>query len=180
MDLGEEEFKSITKYGVEVPNYFVSKDGRILSTRRNKHRILNPKYEKITDGYKVPRTVTLRFNIKDSPELFEDYEYAQTQQKLTADPDSPYYKRLTKDPNLSQISLYCHRAVMEAWKPIDEYPPIPKEDWDKCPESAKEFIRETAIIDHKDDDTRNNHVDNLEWSTPKDNSKYRKKQRNGV
>ena len=64
---------------------------------------------------------------------------------------------------------------MEVWKPIDDYPPIPKEDWDRCPESAKQFMRDTAIIDHIDSDTRNNHVDNLRWSTPKDNQFSRKK-----
>ena len=180
MDLGEEEFKPITKYGVEIPNYFVAKDGRILSTIAKKDRILNPKYDVNRGGYKLPHHVSLRVDRKACPELFEDYEYTLGQQKLSADPDSRYYKRLTTDPNIVQIVLTKHRAVMEAWKPIDEYPPIPKEDWDKCPESAKDFIRETAIIDHKDDDTANNHVDNLEWSTPIKNSKHRKKQRTGV
>ena len=45
---------------------------------------------------------------------------------------------------------------------------------------SKGVIRETAIIDHIDDDTMNNHVDNLQWSTPVKNQKHRKKQRNGV
>ena len=86
---------------------------------------------------------------------------------------------MTKDPNLYTINVKYHRAVMEAWKPIDEYPPIPKEDWDKCPETAKEFMRKTAIIDHIDSDTRNNHVDNLRWCTPHDNQWHRKAQEEG-
>ena len=36
-------------------------------------------------------------------------------------------------------------------------------------------MRESAIIDHIDSDTRNNHVDNLRWTTPKGNSPHRKK-----
>jgi hypothetical protein len=172
---GEEEFKPIKKFGIEVPDYFVSKDGRVLSTKTSKWKILNPTHDSYEKGYNVPHNVQLRVSKKETPELFEEYNYNSSQQKLQCDPDSPYYKRLTKDPNLTSIQVKYHRAVMEAWKPIDEYPPIPKEDWDKCPESAKQFMRESAIIDHIDSDTRNNHVDNLRWTTPKGNSPHRKK-----
>ena len=138
----EDEFRPIKKYGIEVPYYFVSKDGRILSTRTSKWKILNPTYDTITDGYKVPRLVGLRVNKQENPELFEDYDYSkcESQQKLRLDPTSRYYKRL---------------------------------------ESAKQFIRDAAVIDHIDSDTRNNHVDNLEWTTPKDNNAARKKYKNG-
>ena len=172
---GEEEFRPIKKFGIEVPNYFISKDGRVLSTKTSKWKILNPTYEIIEQGYKIPRLVGLRVNRKDNPELFEEYDYNTSQQKLRNDPNSKYYKRLTRDPNKTTIQIKYHRAVMEVWKPIDDYPPIPKEDWDRCPESAKQFMRDTAIIDHIDSDTRNNHVDNLRWTTPKDNQFSRKK-----
>ena len=172
---GEEEFRPIKKYGVEIPNYFVSKDGRVLSTRTSKSKILNPSYETINQGYKVPHVVGLRVSRKECPKLFKEYNYNIYQQNLSCDPDSPYYKKLTKDLDLVSIQIKYHRAVMEAWKPIDENPPIPKEDWDKSPESAKKFMRESAIIDHIDRDTRNNHVDNLRWTTPKDNQPDRKK-----
>ena len=76
------------------------------------------------------------------------------------------------------LNVDLHRAVMETWRPIDEYPPIPTEDWDKCPESAKQWIRDTAIVDHKDDDPSNNHVSNLQWVIPKDNNPYRKASKN--
>ena len=177
----EDEFRPIKKYGIEVPYYFVSKDGRILSTRTSKWKILNPTYDTIENGYKVPRLVGLRVNKQENPELFEDYDYSkcESQQKLRLDPTSRYYKRLTKDPNKATIQVKYHRAVMEAWKPIDDYPPIPKEDWDGCPESAKQFIRDAAVIDHIDSDTRNNHVDNLKWTTPKDNNSARKKYKDG-
>ena len=137
--------------------------------------LLNPTYDTIEGGYKVPRIIGLRVSRKDCPDLFDDYDYNRSQQKLQCDPDSPYYKRLTKDPDLTTINVKYHRAVIEAWKPIDENPPIPTEDWNNTPESAKQFIRECAIIDHIDSDTRNNHVDNLRWTTPIGNQFQRKK-----
>ena len=170
----ESEFRPITKNGITIPYYYISKDGRALSTR-TREKILKPKHEFIEKGtnYKPPRQISGRVNRLKNPELFKEYEFTQSQQKLNV-PGSKYYKRLTKDPNLYTINVKYHRAVMEAWKPIDEYPPIPKEDWDKCPETAKEFMRKTAIIDHIDSDTRNNHVDNLRWCTPHDNQWHRK------
>ena len=173
---GEEEFRPIKKFGIEVPNYFISKDGRVLSTKTSKWKILNPTYDIIEQGYKIPRLVGLRVNRKENPELFEEYNYNTSQQNLRNDPNSKYYKRLTRDPNKTTIQIKYHRAVMEVWKPIDDYPPIPKEDWDRCPESAKQFMRDTAIIDHKDDNPRNNHISNLQWATPKENEFNRKKQ----
>jgi len=172
---GEEEFRPITKFGKEIPHYFVAKDGRVLSTKTSNHKILNPKYESVIHGYKVPHMINLRVNRKQNPELCEEYEYTTSQQNLNI-PGSKYYKKLTKNPDLISIHLKYHRAVMEAWKPIDDYPPIPKKDWDECPESAKQFMRDAAIIDHIDNDTRNNHVDNLRWTTNKDNNPDRKKQ----
>ena len=172
---GEEEFRPIKKYGIEVPNYFVSRDGRVLSTRTSKPKILNPTYETIKEGYIVPHVIGLRVNRRENPELFKEYDYNTSQQNLHNDPNSKYYKKLTKNLDLTTIQLRYHRAVMEVWKPIDDYPPIPKEDWDNTPESAKQFMRESAIIDHIDSDTRNNHVDNLQWTTPKDNNPSRKK-----
>ena len=103
---GEEEFKPIKKFGIEVPDYFVSKDGRVLSTKTSKWKILNPTH----DSYQKRdimflHNVQLRVSKKETPELFEEYNYNSSQQKLQFDPDSPYYKRLTKDPNLTSIQV---------------------------------------------------------------------------
>ena len=61
-----------------------------------------------------------------------------------------------------------HQAVKEAWEPYEDY-------LDTL--SREELIilaRESMLIDHKDDDISNNHLDNLEYSTPLKNSNYRK------
>ena len=87
--------------------------------------------------------------------IFEDYQYASAE-----------------CPGKGTVScnIKIHRAVMDAWKPIDEFPPIPMEAWIKTPEAAKQFIRESAIIDHIDGNTENNHADNLRWCTPRQNN----------
>ena len=92
--------------------------------------------------------------------FFEDYEYSSS---------------ACTNKGTSSINIKIHRAVMEVWKPIDQFPPIPMKDWNNTPEAAKQFIRESAIIDHIDGNTENNHADNLRWCTPKENHKDRKK-----
>ena len=46
--------------------------------------------------------------------------------------------------------------------------------WKDLPEEAKQWVRDTALIDHIDDDPTNNHLDNLRWATPKQNERNRK------
>ena len=51
---GESEFRPVKKNGITIPHYFVSKDGRILSTKTKKPKILDPKYTQTMEGYKKP------------------------------------------------------------------------------------------------------------------------------
>jgi hypothetical protein len=172
------EFLPVKKYGIIVPNYFVSYCGKILSTQTSKTKILNPKYFTVdNENYIKPKSIIVYVNKRISPELFEEYNWCQSQQNINV-PGSKYYRRLTKDPNKRPINIKIHRAVMEAWKPIKLYPPIPIEDWKICPESAKRFIEESAIIDHIDTNTLNNHGDNLRWTTNKGNNPHRKEANN--
>ena len=68
-------------------------------------------------------------------------------------------------------TIATHRLGMETWKPIDEYPPEQlKDDWDKAPESFKQWVRETAWVDHLGDKETENHVDKMKWVTPRGNN----------
>ncbi len=163
VETGGDEFKPLVQKGVVYPDYYVSADGRYASTKRGL-RILDYTREQKIDHpnrvtgnkenyYKKP----LAFNASLPQGFFKDYDYTTN----------------TSSKNLN-VNVGYHRGVIETWKPIDKYPPIPKEDWKVLPELAKKFIRKSAQVDHIDGDTSNNHVSNLRWVTPEQNSHYRK------
>tara|TARA_B100000427_G_scaffold283948_1_gene256543 strand:+ start:42 stop:569 length:528 start_codon:yes stop_codon:yes gene_type:complete len=169
---GEEEFRPITKYGIKIPDYFISKDGRCCSTKTSKHKLLNPVYRRVEEGYKVPPKLSCQVDKSKNPELFVDYDYSSYNYKYKGKVTSSFNR------NVVIISVKIHRAVMEAWKPIDENPPDSlKDDWDNAPESFKQWVRDSAIIDHIDSDTSNNNIDNLRWVNSRENEFNRKKQK---
>ena len=84
-----------------------------------------------------------------------------------------YNNIVLRDSEGSSLNLPIHRIVMETWRPIDEYPPDQlKDDWDNAPECFKQWVRDTAWVDHIDGDRENNHINNLRWVTPRQNNFY--------
>ena len=78
--------------------------------------------------------------------------------------------------NRETKTIPVHRVIMETLRPIDKFPPDElKDTWDNVPEEWRKWVRETAIIDHIDDNPANNDVTNLKWITNLDNSNFRKK-----
>ena len=158
----EDEFKPIVRWKKVIPGYFVSKYGKIISTRRNQPaeiKIIINKPEGTSNSKR--RVLSTSFKVGLPPDFFGDYIYKSTDGKESSN---------------SSVRIATHRAVMETWKPIDEYPPDQlKDDWDKAPESFKQWVRDTAFIDHIDDDPTNNCLDNLRWVTPLQNHYQRKK-----
>ena len=143
-----DEWRPVIKQGIEIPDYYINKKGECYSLKTNKIKTPSKSFNYL-EGRKTLKC--LDYSLMADNKLILDYNYRK------------------KGRNNYKFNIKVHTAVMNAWKPIDEYPPIPKEDWDKCPDSAKQFMKENAIIDHIDDDPTNNHVDNLRWSTQKQN-----------
>lgn len=162
----EVEWKPLVRFQKVVPGYYVSYDGRAYSAKTG--TLMTPVKNirrRRTDDADIIKEISFKCYI--SKDLFDDYEYAKHQGRET---------------NKVYVRVPYHRAVMETWKPIDEFPPDSlKGCWDTLPEAAKQWVRDTAIIDHIDGDPTNNHVDNLRWCTPKENQPHRKEQTfNGI
>ena len=136
------EFKPLMHKQRHIPDYYISECAKILSTKRTKNcspKIMDHKRKQVVDHpnrlsgnkktyYKRPMAVNLSVEISQG--LFPEYNYVMS--------TNGQGQVSTKH---AKINVRYHRAVLESWKPIDEFPPIPKEDWDKTPESAKQFIR---------------------------------------
>ena len=143
------DIKQVVRFGVKLPGYYATKSGKIFSTKRNRFiSLFEGKH-----GY-------LRCSLSLPVDTFDDHSYFKAN-----------FKRMTF--NLQQE---VHRLIAETFLPIDDNPPIPIEDWNKTPETAKQFIRESAIVDHIIPDLSNNSISNLRWITPKQNNPHRKKQ----
>ena len=174
MEFNGIQFKPLMHKLRQVPGYYISECAKILSTKRTKNaspKIMDYKRKQCVDhpgqktGNKKYYLRPLAVNLSVEKGFFPEYDYV-----MSTNGQGQVSKKHCK------VNVRYHRAVLESWKPIDKYPPIPKEDWDKTPETAKQFIRDSAYVDHIDGDTSNNHISNLRWVTPLQNSNYRKKQ----
>jgi len=140
----------LKRFGKEIPGYYVSTDGRIYNNKSNewvKQTVAN------SDN---ARGTSVRFNITlpSKDWLFEKTGYI-------------YSSKAT--------GWSVHRAVKESIEPIDEHPPECLADtWNDVPEAWRQWVRDTALIDHIDDDPTNNNVKNLRWATPMENDRHRK------
>tara|TARA_R100000231_G_scaffold41017_2_gene35790 strand:- start:224 stop:976 length:753 start_codon:yes stop_codon:yes gene_type:complete len=165
----KEEWRTIVVDDKEHPWYSVSNYGNVRSHIQRKRKrkgqrggfgaSCNPNYHKdltpIIDKYKSSikkQKVSCQF-----PEnFFEDYQYT---------------KKRDTDSNVVKMCS-VHELVMGAFRPMDEYPPDRLKDcWDDIPQDAKTWIKQTVVINHIDHDPSNNHVDNLEYVTQRENSR---------
>lgn len=151
----EEIWKPAIKNNKILPGYEVSNLGKI----RNKKGIILKCQDEVPSGKGSFKGARQAISISVPYDLFK-YNY----------------KRKSPNCNTCKITISVHRLIIETFKPIDEYPPIPKEDWTLTPESAKKIIRDSCVVDHIDNNPLNNNVDNLRWVTLIENQTYIKKQ----
>ena len=169
-----DQFKSAIRFQKELPGYYVDREGTILSTKRGKHQIKaqRTKYQKLEGANygngKTTSLVCLQTDFSIPKDLFDDYDYSNR---------SRGKGKTFKTGKVSKITIAVHRLVAETWMPIDEFPPEELADtWWDVPEYWRQWVRDTAVVDHIDADPTNNSVENLRWVTPKENNSYRKEQ----
>ena len=152
------DFKSVVRFGKEIPGYYCNIEGKLFSKKSNK--FLKPKVKWSARLLtKDRRFRSHSYTLSIPKNLFNDYDHRGRGKSYAP-----------------AISIDAHRVVMETWRSIDDFPPKEvAECWNQIPEPAKEWIRKTAYVDHIDDNPANNHVDNLRWVKPIENQSDRKK-----
>lgn len=147
-----ENWKPVSIRGVRLPYYYVSDHGRVLSTKGGKERILKIRIrEKSIAGRGGHSDISLA---KPKDLILDDYR---------------------GDGKTFAGTYQIHQLVMWAFKPVDQNPPDElRDDWNSAPESFKQWVRDTVVIDHINDNPHDNRIDNLQYVTPKKNNAWRK------
>lgn len=161
----KEEWRTVVIDGKEHPWYSVSNLGNVRSHLEIKKLSkycggfkteYNPNsYKDLKPSKRTGRHRPCQIAIAAPKNFFEEYQYKSKNSSFTV-----------------ARNIYVHQLVMEAFCPMDEFPPDKLKDcWDDIPEDAKTWIKETVTINHIDHDPSNNRVDNLEYVTPRENTR---------
>jgi hypothetical protein len=154
-----EEIRPVIIDGVEMKGYYVTNTGRVFSALVNSPTLV--------DG----RIVSNKKVISETKKELKVYPKSKTVPYLCV---NIYYREndIDYDYKFKQKAILVHQLVMTAFKPISEYPPKRLENyWKDTPEDIKKWIAESVFINHIDHDPTNNHIDNLEYVTPRENSR---------
>ena len=154
------ECKPLHRFNVEIPGYFVSKCGKIWSSKSNKWKktFVNWRNKR---GEGKPKCLDFSVTTPSKPFRELGMEYSSKGGRETA-----------------EFRLKLHFAVKTVWHPLKDYSHelnISKEQWDAADSCWKALAYSCICIDHIDDDIFNNNLDNLQYSNPLLNSNYRKK-----
>jgi hypothetical protein len=171
-----EEARPFIIDGVVIGGYWITAIGKGYSSLK---RVRNPGpagfSTVITPGYYKELKPELKMSsvasrLKDKQGVHTSSTFVVTLTEEAAEKlDYNYAKRRSK---YGRKNISVHQLVMAAFRPIDQYPPeMLKNVWHTLPEEAKEWVRQTVIINHINHDSTDNNVENLEYLTPRENSR---------
>lgn len=162
--------KPVIIHGKEISGYFVSECGKVFTSYSLQKHPITKKFCKMSSEKLIELSPSLKNGYKrlsftvPKEDFIEEYSYSS---------------RSSNSKNV-RIDQYIHSVVIKTFRPIDSFPPEQlKNVWNDLPDVAKEWIRDTVIINHKDHDPLNNHITNLEYVTPKQNTRKAVKFYNG-
>ena len=146
------DFQPIRKHNNIIPNYYVSKCGKVWNSKSQKFitPYKNYRNNKIVD--KKPKCMSFSMTTQGKPYWDMGLKYKPKKNAL----------------DLVEFRMKLHIAVIDAWKPYRDYLDT------LTREELIELAQENMLVDHIDDDITNNNYDNLQYSTPLKNSNFRK------
>ena len=144
------DYMPIRKHTIIVPNYYVSKCGKVWNDKTKKHIIAYQNYRnnKVVD--KKPKCMSFSMTADGQPWWDKGYKYKP--------------KKLKNSKHLVEFRMKLHLAVIDSWTPYEEF---------LNSLTRSELIAmhlESITVDHIDNDISNNHFDNLQYSTHIQNS----------
>ena len=144
------DFKPVIRHGRVIPNYYVSQCGKVWNTKTK--RYIKPYIQRRS---------------KLEPQKCK--EFSMTTEGQPYWDRGEMYKPKKHSNHLIEFRMKLHHAVINAWNPWYDYVNT------LTREQLIKHAQECMCVDHKDDDPLNNDFDNLQYSTPMQNSNWRKK-----
>tara|TARA_Y100000114_G_scaffold65094_1_gene59659 strand:- start:193 stop:810 length:618 start_codon:yes stop_codon:yes gene_type:complete len=172
------EFGLVHKFEVPITHWsganhiWVSRCGKIFNTRTKKY-VKQEEWHRESNGDGKDTFKGMRFNFTADIRPFHAAGHN--------------YQNFYEGTFMKCLKMPVHQAVLTTFKPYRPY--LEQMLLDGIPEKVKEdalswpgiknlinLCMANCMIDHIDDNPRNNHIDNLRYSNLKDNAVHRKKQ----